>query len=31
MFVGDEGDGRGGRVSVGIVKRERERRVPIDC
>lgn len=28
MFIGEEGDGRGGRVRVGIVKRERERRVP---
>jgi len=31
MFIGEEGDGRGGRVRVGIVKRERERRVPVAC
>lgn len=29
MGVGEEGDGRGGRVRVGIVKRVRERRVPV--
>lgn len=28
MDVGEEGDGRGGRVMVGIVKSVRERRVP---
>lgn len=31
MLVGLEGDGRAGRVRVGIVKRERERRAPFVC